>query len=73
MPASPRRSAARPIISIPARELRIDDIVTDSDGTHEVTAIDLGDGAFMGVTMHGEDEFGEFVYGCDESVTIWKR
>lgn len=62
--------------TIKARDLRIDDIVHDEDGTHEVTAIDPGgddDFYSMGVTMHGEEAFGEFVYRKDDDLTITKR
>lgn len=62
-------------VEIVARELRVDDIVLDEDGEHEVICIDLptlGESC-MGVTMHGEEELGEFVYRLDEKVTVLTR
>lgn len=61
--------------TVTARELRIDDIVVDEDGEHEITCIDLptmGE-SYMGVTMHGEEEGGEFCYRVDETVTRYAR
>lgn len=59
-------------IRIKARDLLIDDIVVDEDGTHEVTSIDppFAGTSCMGVTMHGEEAFGEFVYDADDDVTV---
>lgn len=63
-------------IQIPAKDLLIDDIVVDEDGTtHEVISIDLPPAPYtcMGVWMHGEEDGGEFCYRVDEPLTVWAR
>lgn len=57
---------------IKARDLQIDNIVIDEDGEYEVTNIDcpIGD-THMGVTMHGYEDGGEFVYRQDQDLKVY--
>lgn len=65
-----------------AHTTRVHDDVVDAEisgldlggGEHEVTAIDCPeDSNCLGVTMHGEEDGGEFVYLKNETITIWKK
>lgn len=68
------RRPERETEQIEARFLRVDDIVIDEDGEHEVTNIDIDPRySTMGVTMHGEEAGGEFVYRQDARLTVVKR